>query len=324
MDLGDLADLTADIRDNGLIEPLVVIPGSYGRGHGLCGDCDQDVPRHGSGVLAEHVVDGRPCAGGAEPAADDWYVVAGHRRRQASLDAGVHDVPCVTRYDLRTRADVIALMLRENSHRRDLTPLEEAQGFHQLTLEGLTATRIAQQVKRSKKTVDRRLALMGLDERARRKLARGQMTLGDAEAMLDLPPEKADRVLRSVGTTAFRQEVARERLETDDRAALAAELRREFLEPFLTGAQRPPRAALPGLRREVVTSLAEGLPRRVVRAWLDALGLGEPVEVHQVDPDRALLALATVVASGVPGQYDLLARLDYEPSPVEVELLEGA
>lgn len=323
-DLGDLTSLTADIRDNGLIEPLVVVPGTFGKQHGTCADCDQRVPRHTSGVLSEHITDGRPCPGGAEPAADDWYVVAGHRRRQAALDAGVHVVPCVTRFDLRTNADQVALMLRENGHRRDLTALEEAQGFHQLTLEGLTATRIAQQVKRSKKTVDRRLALMRLDERRRKQLMRGQITLEDAETLLSLPPEKAERALRSVGTDRFRQEVAKERLDTDDRTAVAAELRREFLAPYLSGERRPERKALPAVRREVVTTLAEALPRRVVRSWLDALGLGEPIEVHQVDPDRALLALAVAIGQGLEGQYDLLARLDYELSPVEVELLEGA
>jgi len=323
-DLGDLTDLTADIRDNGLIEPLVVVPGSWGKQHGTCGDCDEQVPRTQAGLLAEHIIDGRPCPGGSDVAADDWFVVAGHRRRAGSLGAGLVEVECVTRFDLRTQAEQIALMLRENEHRRDLTPLEEARGYHQLTLEGMTPTRIAQQVKRSKKTIDRRLALLSLSDKAKKRLRSGVMTLADAEAMLDLTPEKAERALRSVGTKEFRQDLARERTGSDEREVIAHELRASFLTPFLRGSQRPPREALPKVRKEAVTTLANRLPKRVVKGWLSALGVADPMDVHGVDPDRALIALAAVIETDPAGQYDLLGVLGYEMSPVEVELLEGA
>lgn len=319
-DLGDISDLTADIRDGGLIEPLVVVPGSTGRPTGMCGDCGLRQPRHTSGVLAEHVVDGRPCPGGAEPAADDWYVIAGHRRRQAALDAGLHQVECVTRFDLRTEQEQVALMMRENGHRRDLTPLEEAQGYDLLRELGWTSTRISQQVKRSKKTVDRRLALMRLNDRQRKRLMVGTITLADAEALLDLTPERADRALRSVGTKSFRQEVARERTGSDEGAVIAAELRREFLDPFLTGAQRPARDVLPSVRRSVVTMLAAQLPKRLQQAWVDRLG----TTVDRVDPDRALLALAVAIETDVDRLYALLGELGYEASPVEQQMLAEA
>lgn len=323
-DLGDITDLTADVRDNGLIEPLVVVPGSYGKVNGLCGDCDQRVPRLTSGVLSEHIAAGIPCPGGSDLAADEWFVVAGHRRREACVAAGVAEVECVTRFDLRSTADQIALMMRENGHRRDLTPLEEAHGFEQLVLEGLTATRIAQQVKRSKKVVDRRLALLRLSEQQQKRLRVGQMTLDEAEAMLDLSPEQQEKVLASVGTRQFRQDVAREKTGSDERTVIAAELRASFLAPFLRGAQRPSREALPRVRKEAVTTLANRLPQRTVKSWLDALGVADPMDVHQVDPDRALLALAVAIETDPSGQYDLLATLGYDPSPVELELLGEA
>jgi len=323
-DLGDLADLTADIRDNGLIEPLVVVPGTFGKRSGTCGDCGTTVPRHTSGVIGEHIADGALCPGSAEAAADDWFVIAGHRRREAALRAGLELVPCVTRFDLRSEAEQVALMMRENYHRRDLTPLEEATGYDLLRELGWTATRIAQQVKRSKKTIDRRLALKGLSDRAQRKLRQGLITLQDAEALVGLDPEKADRALRSIGTPEFRQDVAREQAGTDDRNVIAHRLRSDFLDPFLNGSQRPPRQALPTVRREVVTTLANRLPRRTVSRWLDALGVSEPMAVHELDPDRALLALAVTIETDHAGLYDLLHPLGYEPSPVEIELLEGA
>lgn len=309
-DLGDLTALTVDVRDNGIIEPLVVVPGSWGKNTGQCRDCHTAIPRTGAGVLEEHRVDERWCPGGAEPARDEWFVVAGHRRLAASTAAGLLVVPCVTRHDLTTRADQIALMMRENTHRRDLTPLEEAHGYEQLTLEGLTTTRISHLVKAPKKQVDRRLALTRLPDRARRNLMAGQLSLEDAEALLDLAPERAQRALASVGTKEFRQDLARERVGSDDPTLIVRELQGQFLGPFLTGSRRPGRQDLPKVRREVVAALVGLLPRRTVKAWNALLG----TSAASVDPDRALLALA-VALGDTPAE--LLDALGYEPAPIE-------
>lgn len=321
-DLGDITDLTEDIRDHGLIEPLVVVPGSWGKSSGECADCGQVIARSPVGVLREHFTGDVPCPGGSEPAGDDWFVLAGHRRRQASIDAGRWDVPCVVETSARTVADQIALMMRENGHRRDLTALEEAHGYEQLTLEGLTATRISQQVAVSRKRVDRRLALLTLAEDAQQRLKTGVMTLEDAESLLDLPAEAADRALASVGTKEFRQDIARERVGVDEPEIIAAELRSVFLRPFLAGAQRPPRDVLPRLRKETLRTLARRLPKRVVKPWLTALGADDPSAIEHVDADRALLALAVAIETDPAGQYDLLRLLGYELSPVEIDLLD--
>lgn len=321
-DLGDLTELTQDIRDSGLIEPLVVIPGSWGKDTGECRDCGKRIARTTSGVLVEHLDGSATCPGGSEPAADDWYVVAGHRRREACIAAGMWDAPCIARFDLKSDADVLVVMMRENSHRRDLTPLEEASGYEQLTLEGLTATRIAQQTHRSKKTVDRRLALNRLDPAVKTRLRQGVMTLQDAEALLALTPEKAARALRSVGTKEFRQDVARE-VAGDDNEAIAAHLRAEFIGPFLSGAQRLPKGSQDRVLREVVATIAACWPHRpTVRAWCAAVGVGESIELSAVPPLRALMALAVTVEKEPAGQYDLLGALGYEASPVELDIIE--
>lgn len=311
-DLGDLSALAVDIRDNGLIEPLVVAPGSWGKRAGQCRDCRAIVDRD-QGRLVEHRTGGAWCPGGSELARDEWLVLAGHRRLAASRLAGLHEVPCVPRFDLRTRAEQIALMLRENSHRQNLTPVEEARGYEQLTLEGLTSTRIAHLVKAPKKVVDRRLALTRLPAQARDRLQAGLMTLEDAEALLALPPEQAARVAGSVGTRAFRQDLARERTGSSDPEVIVAELRAEFLRPFLAGARRPSKTDLPGVRRAAVTVLAGSLPTRTSKAWRRVLG----ADPGTVDPDRALVGLAAAVA-GHPD--DLMAALGYEPAPIEESL----
>lgn len=309
-DLGPLQDLSADIAQNGIIEPVIVIPGSHGRAEGECIDCAQLVHKRGE-LIEEHQHHGMPCPGGSMPAADEWYLLAGHRRHAATRMAGLETIPAVARFDLKTRADVVMAMLRENLHRHNLSPVEEARAYEQLTLEGMTTSRIAQQTKRSRKTIERRLALTSLPETAQRKLHSGQLTLQDAEALLDLPPEASERALRAVGTRGFREAVAREKGYTEDQEIIR-ELHREFVAPFLRGSQKPPRSMLPAVRREALVSLTESLPARLVRAWRAALGQ----DITHVDPDRALIALATL-----EGASDgLLSVLGYEFS----ELEEGA
>lgn len=310
-DLGPLEDLAADIAAHGLLEPVVVVPGSYGKPTGECIDCAQQVRRVGA-VLEEHLHDGVPCPGGSMPAGDEWYLLAGHRRYAAARMAGLEKLPAVARFDLTSRADVLMAMLRENLHRHDLSPMEEARAYEQLTFEGMTVTRIAKQTNRSPKTIERRLALTGLPEGAQRLLHKGQITLQDAEALVDLPPSASERALQVIGTRRFRETVVRERGVTDD-AAIIAELHREFLDPFVRGAQKPHRSMLPAVRREIVLALSEGLPPRVVRAWRDVLGR----DLGTVDPDRALIALVAVMEAP---KERLLTVLGYELS----ELEEGA
>lgn len=325
-DLGDLSDLTADIKAAGLIEPLVVMPGSHGKAQGECRDCAQRVDRTTAGVLVEHLDGQMSCPGGSEIAGDEWYLIAGHRRREGCLGAGMWEAPARVMFDVRTNADALVVMLRENGHRRDLTPLEEAHGFERLTLFGLTATKIAQQTRRSKKTVDRRLALNQLPEKAKSNLRHGVITLMDAEAMLDLPPERAEKALRSVGTKEFKQEVARQHLPegADSPPAVAARLRADFLAPFLTGTQKVPVGATDRVLREVVATLAEVWPQRsTVKTWCQAVGVTEPAELSTIPAARALVALAVVTEKAPAGIYDLLHALGYEPSPIELELLGG-
>lgn len=323
-DLGDLSELTADVRDCGLIEPLVVMPGSWGKPTGVCRDCDQKVERLTTGVLLEHTHQGAPCPGGSEPAGDDWYLLAGHRRRQACLDAGLWEAPCVTRFDVKGDADALLVMLRENGHRRDLTPLEEATGFHQLTLFEYTPTKIAALTHRSKKTVDRRLALCTLPDRVREDLKVGVITLADAESMLGLEPAAAEKALKSIGTKHFREEVVRERLGDASPEKVAERLRGDFLAPFLDGTRKVPVRGSEEVLRAVAASLAGSLPDRTVRRWCEAVGVGEPIELSTVAPMRSLIGLAVTVERSPFGMYDLLHALGYEPSPVELELLEEA
>ena len=323
-DLGDISMLTEDIKAVGIQTPLEVRPGSVGRPVGACVDCGQEIRRAPSGVLEEHG-DPIPCPGGSLPAGDEWWILDGHRRHAAARDAGLREVPVIVKADVRTPADVLLYMVRSAHHRRNLTALEEARAFEQLELFGLTETRIAQQTRQPIGHVKARRRLLTLPEASQADLQAGRMTLDDALALLDLPPERADDALRSVGTKTFRQEVARHELamvsSEPTPAQIAERLRDDFLAPYLDGSVRP--AETPALKTAWVEAMALGLPSRTAKRWAQMLGLTEPVEIARVPFTRALTALAVVI-SDERSIYDLLAALGYEQSPVEVEWLEGA
>lgn len=182
-ELGPLGPLTADIRDNGLIEPLIVVPGTFGKRSGTCGSCGVLTRRHSSGVIGDHIADGVVCGGTYEPAADEWIVLAGARRLAAARSASLATVPCIARFDLNSEPDRVAMMVRENAHRLDLPATELAEAFAAMVLFGWTATRISQQTKLAKKGVDRRLALLRLPVKTWRQLDRGALSLEDAESI---------------------------------------------------------------------------------------------------------------------------------------------
>jgi ParB family transcriptional regulator, chromosome partitioning protein len=69
-------------------------------------------------------------------------IVAGHRRCAAAIEAGLSEVPCLVRSDLDD-AKQVAAMLVENTQREALTGAEEAAGYEQLAVLGLTDSGIA-------------------------------------------------------------------------------------------------------------------------------------------------------------------------------------
>lgn len=128
-DLGDLEELTASIKENGIYQNLTVIP------------VNEAVP-------------------GEEP---KYMVVIGHRRLEAAKRAGLKEVPCAIVRDL-SETRQLQIMLLENMQRSDLTVYEQAQGFQQLLDFGMDIEDISQQSGFSKSTIRRRLEIAKLDQ----------------------------------------------------------------------------------------------------------------------------------------------------------------
>lgn len=313
-DLGDLRELVEDIREHGIIQPIVVRPGSKDHTRGLCSACGEAVDRLTSGLLVEHDL----CPGGSALARDEWIILAGHRRYAAARLAGMREVPVHVDTSTRTKADRLAFMLRENGHRQDLGVFEEAHAYEQLVLEGLTVTRISTLTKRSKDRVRRHLKVGQLTERESPQFR--DITLEDAEALLGLEGAAHDRAVEALGTREFKQTVVEERLNGDAQDEdVARELRAGFIRPIVAG-----EVVLKGFPTgHVLEALQGALPPRIVKEWLEVLGHPEG-DLAGVDVERATLALAVAASKDLPSEYRLLQSLGYEVSPIEERLLEAA
>ena len=130
------------------------------------------------GVLQPILV--RPMSG----APGEFQIVAGERRWRAAQRAGLRGVPVLVR-DLAPE-DVIGIALIENVQRADLNPLEEAQGYHEMTARfGHTADAIAKAVGKSRSHVANTLRLMRLPAGVREHVIAGRLSAGHARALLD-------------------------------------------------------------------------------------------------------------------------------------------
>lgn len=187
-----LAELEESIRQNGLLQPLVV----------------------------------RRAAEGA-PEGAEWELVAGERRWRAVRRLGWAEVPVVVR-ELDDRAMLI-LAIVENVQRADLSPLEEAAAYRRLMDDfNFTQAEVAESVGRERSTVANLLRLLSLPASVQGLLSRGELTMGHARALLGLEDEReiADlaRTAAATGMTVRAvEERVRDRRPPKSRDAAAAD-----------------------------------------------------------------------------------------------------
>lgn len=147
-----LEELAASIREQGLLQPVLVRPVS-----------------------------------GSGPAA--YEIVAGERRWRAARLAGLTSIPVVVREVDDEQS--LALALIENLQREDLNPMEQATGLGLLqTRFGMSQEELAKKVGMSRPAVANTLRLLQLEEAMRADLAAGTMTPGHARALLSLADQE--------------------------------------------------------------------------------------------------------------------------------------
>jgi ParB family chromosome partitioning protein len=145
-DSAELEELAASIREHGVIQPLIV------------SKKDKD---------------------------SGYILIAGERRLQASIHAGLKTVPVIVRQT--TDQEKLLLALIENVQREDLNPLEEANAYQQLADEfGLSHEEISSHVGKSRVAVTNTLRLLKLPKVVQTALVEEQITEGHARALLML------------------------------------------------------------------------------------------------------------------------------------------
>lgn len=140
-----LRDLTNSIREQGILQPLIVRPTR------------------------------------SEPG--NFEIVAGERRWRAAQRAQVHEAPVIIR-DFND-AEALAVALIENIQRDELSPLEEAEAYARLSQDfGKTQEQVAEVVGKSRSHIANMTRLLDLPEDVRTMLADGDLSAGHARAIL--------------------------------------------------------------------------------------------------------------------------------------------
>ncbi len=140
-----LQDLAQSIREKGVLQPLLVRP-------------------HPEQV-------------------GEFEIIAGERRWRAAQQAQVHDVPVIVR-DFDDK-ETLEVALVENLQRQDLSPLEEADGYHRLMHEfSHTQEQLAQVLGKSRSHVANTLRLLTLPGDVKEMLEAGELSAGHARCLV--------------------------------------------------------------------------------------------------------------------------------------------
>jgi ParB family chromosome partitioning protein len=188
----NLAELAASIREQGVLQPLVVRPA-------------------------------RPAV--PDGAGQDRYeIVAGERRWRAAKIAGLSTVPVLVR-DLDDQS-ALAVALIENLQREDLNPIDQAHSLARLAAEfALTHDQVARSVGRSRASISNLLRLLDLQDEVKDLLAEGRIDMGHARAMLPLDPKRQVSMARKAEAKGLSvrqvEEAVRNLLATDAGASSA-------------------------------------------------------------------------------------------------------
>jgi ParB family chromosome partitioning protein len=131
-------------------------------------------------------------------------LIAGERRWRAAQEAGLAQVPVISR--VATDLEVLELSLIENLQRADLNPIEEAQAYARLANEfGMRQEDIAQKVGRSRAAVANSMRLLDLHQQVQAWVTQGLLSVGHAKVLLalkepDEPRAVAETILRRSAT----------------------------------------------------------------------------------------------------------------------------
>lgn len=154
-DEGRLAELTASVREQGILQPILVRP-----------------------------VSGKP---------GKYEIVAGERRYRAAEQAGLKNIPAIVK-PLEDKT-TLEIALIENIQRQDLNPLEEAASYRELLDNyNYTQAQLAEKLGKSRVYLANTMRLLALPEDIRQLITAGRISAGHGRALLMLD-NAADQAL---------------------------------------------------------------------------------------------------------------------------------
>ena len=129
---------------------------------------------------------------------DHYEIIAGERRWRASKLAGLKEVPVII--GNYSEKEILEISLIENMQRKDLNPIEEAQGFKRLVDEyDLTQDEIAETLSKSRSAITNSIRLLKLSDKVQEMLVEDLISAGHGRALLAIEdPEKQEEVAQRI------------------------------------------------------------------------------------------------------------------------------
>ncbi len=158
-DKKSLEELTSSIKEQGIIQPIVVRP--------------------------DKLSDGK------------YEIIAGERRWLASQNAGLHEVPAVILNvdDIKS----LELAIVENVQRQDLNSIEEARGYQKLIDDfNYNQEKLSQFIGKSRSYIANSLRLLSLPKEVLLMVEQGNLSAGHARALIGLnnPADIANKIIQ--------------------------------------------------------------------------------------------------------------------------------
>ena len=152
-DKGKMDELKESIRNNGLIQPIIV----------------------------------RKTEAGSEKSR--YEIIAGERRFRACSLLNIGNIPCIVINAGDSKSYEYAVL--ENIQREDLNTIEEAESYIMLMeVYGYTQEKLSEKLGKSRSSISNKIRLLKLPEKIKAKLKDGVLSYGHARTLLSLTDEK--------------------------------------------------------------------------------------------------------------------------------------
>ena len=158
-DKNSLEELTASIRERGIIQPIIVRA--------------------------------------SEDSNDKYELIAGERRWQAAQNAGLHEVPAVILNVDNLKSLEFAIV--ENVQRKDLNPIEEAEGYQRLINEfNYDQDKVAKFIGKSRAHISNCIRLLSLPAKVIEHIINDKISPGHAKILVGLDNSEliADKIIK--------------------------------------------------------------------------------------------------------------------------------